>query len=189
MFTKTLEFHPVTASRWRDLETLFGERGACGGCWCMYWRLTSAQFKELKGAGNRQAMQQLIQSGVEPGLLAYAAGQPVAWCAVAPREHYVRLASSRILQPVDDQAVWAISCFFIAKSHRRQGLSVKLLKAAIEFVRARGGHIIEGYPVEAGKKQADAFVWTGLASAFRKAGFEEVARRSDTRPIMRFTIQ
>jgi GNAT superfamily N-acetyltransferase len=164
MFTKTLEFHPVTASRWRDLETLFGERGACGGCWCMYWRLTSAQFKELKGAGNRQAMQQLIQSGVEPGLLAYAAGQPVAWCAVAPREHYVRLASSRILQPVDDQAVWAISCFFIAKSHRRQGLSVKLL-------------------------QADAFVWTGLASAFRKAGFEEVARRSDTRPIMRFTIQ
>jgi GNAT superfamily N-acetyltransferase len=183
-----LEFHPLTPARWDDFAALFGERGACGGCWCMYWRLTSAQFTQQKGAGNRRLMQALVEAGATPGVLAYVDGQAVAWCAVAPREAYVRLETSRVLQPVDDQPVWSISCFFIAKEQRRKGLSVKLLKAAIGFVRARGGRIIEGYPIEPEKKQADAFVWTGLASAFRKAGFKEVARRSETRPIMRHEI-
>lgn len=154
----------------------------------MYWRLTSAQFKQQKGTGNQQALAQLIAAGDAPGLLAYLDGQPAGWCAVAPRDAYIRLKSSRILQPVDDQTVWAVSCFFIAKAHRRQALSVKLLKAVIDFVRERGGRIVEGYPSEAEKKQADAFVWTGLASAFRQARFEEVARRSAARPIMRFII-
>jgi hypothetical protein len=30
-----LEFHELTSERWGDLEALFGERGACGGCWCV----------------------------------------------------------------------------------------------------------------------------------------------------------
>lgn len=185
----SLEFHSLTPDRWDDLVALFGERGACGGCWCMYWRQTSAQYTERKGAANRRAMQKLVKAGETPGLLAYVEGRPVAWCAVAPRAVYVRLENSRILQPVDDQPVWSISCFFIAKEQRRKGLSVKLLKAAIDFVYERGGRIVEGYPIEAEKKQADAFVWTGVASSFRKAGFKEVARRSETRPIMRYAIK
>jgi GNAT superfamily N-acetyltransferase len=186
--SSSIEFHSLTPDRWDDLVALFGERGACGGCWCMYWRQTSAQYTERKGAANRRAMQKLVKADETPGLLAYIEGRPVAWCAVAPREVYVRLENSRILQPVDDGPVWSISCFFIAKQQRRTGLSVKLLKAAIDFVRERGGRIVEGYPVEAEKKQADAFVWTGLASSFRKAGFKEVARRSETRPIMRYEV-
>jgi hypothetical protein len=34
-----LAFHPLTPERWHDLEQLFGTRGACGGCWCMWWRV------------------------------------------------------------------------------------------------------------------------------------------------------
>ena len=134
-------------------------------------------------------MQKLVKAGEVSGLLAYVEGKPVAWCAVAPREVYVRLENSRILQPVDDKPVWLISCFFIAKEQRRKGLSVKLLKAALDFVRERGGRIVEGYPIEVEKKQADAFVWTGLASAFRKAGFKEIASRSEMQPIMRYAIK
>jgi GNAT superfamily N-acetyltransferase len=185
-----LEFHPVTPERWGDLERLFGERGACGGCWCMYQRLKRAEFEAQKGEGNRLAMKEIVDSGVVPGILAYDAGRPVGWCSVAPREHFSTLARSRILKPVDDQPVWSIVCFFIDKEYRRRGVSLALLRAAVDYVRQSGGSIVEGYPVEPRKpRMPDPFVWTGLAGAYRKAGFVEVARRSETRPIMRLAIE
>jgi GNAT superfamily N-acetyltransferase len=179
---------PLTPARWADLESLFGDRGACGGCWCMYWRLARAEFDRQKGAGNRRALRRRVESGRAPGLLAYVEGKPAGWCAVAPREEYPRLGSSRILKPVDEQAVWSVTCFFIAKEHRGRGVSGALLEAAVEFARKHGGRIVEGYPVDKGEVP-DVFAWTGLASAFRKAGFVEAARTSETRPIMRLAIK
>ena len=184
-----LEFHPLTPERWSDFETLFGERGACGGCWCMWWRIARSQYEKQKGAKNRQAMKKLVDGGHTPGILAYQDGRPIGWCSTAPRESFARLERSNVLKPVDEQPVWSVVCFFVAKEHRRNGLSVKLLKAAIDFVRERGGRVVEGYPVDPKKKQADAFVWPGLASAFVKAGFKEVERRSEMRPIMRYEIK
>ena len=182
-----LEFHPLTPSRWRDFEDLFGARGACGGCWCMWPRLKRSEFQKQKGAGNKRAMKQVVTSGPPPGLLAYADGRPVAWCALAPRQIYQVLANSRILKPVDPQPVWSVVCFFVARPFRRRGLTVKLLDAATRYAGKHGARIVEGYPVEpkTEARNPDVFVWTGLASAFRKAGFEEVVRRSQTRPIMR----
>jgi GNAT superfamily N-acetyltransferase len=184
-----MTIRPLTPARWKDLEALFGARGACGGCWCMYWRLPRSTFEREKGDGNRRAFKKLVATGEPPGLLAYDGGQPVGWCAIAPRTEYPKLARTRILQPVDDQPVWSVSCLFVARPYRRRGVSVRLLEAAADYARRRGGRIVEGYPVEARGKVADPFVWTGLASAFRQAGFAEVARRSKTRPIMRRAIR
>jgi GNAT superfamily N-acetyltransferase len=184
-----LAIHPLTPARWQDFETLFGKNGACAGCWCMWWLLPRKQWTAQKGDGNRQAMRSLVKRGHKPGLLAYVAGEPVGWCAVSPREQYVRLETSRVLQPVDDQPVWSVTCFFVARQHRRRGISVALLKAAGEFAQKHGATILEGYPTETSNDQADAFVYTGLASAFTKAGFQEVARRSPTRPIFRLTLR
>ncbi|MCH7766273.1 MAG: GNAT family N-acetyltransferase [Acidobacteria bacterium] len=182
-----LEFHPVTAKRWRDLEKLFGERGACGGCWCMCWRLKRSQFEKQKGAGNKKALKKMVAAGEVPGLLAYAGREPVGWCSVAPREAFPVLENSRILKRVDDQPVWSASCFFVARPYRRQGLSVKLLRAAVAYAKKKGARMVEGYPVEPKRSpMPDVFAWTGLADAFRRAGFKEVLRRSPTRPIMRY---
>jgi GNAT superfamily N-acetyltransferase len=115
---------------------------------------------------------------------------PIGWCSVAPREEFTTLERSRILKPVDNQSVWSIVCFFVNKKFRNQGLSIDLINVAKEFVWQNGGKILEGYPVEPKKgKTADVFAYTGLASAFRKAGFVEVTRRSETRPIMRYYLQ
>ena len=184
-----LSFAPLTPDRWADFETLFGERGACGGCWCMLWRRTRAAFEAGKGAGNKSAMKALVKNDHIPGLLAYSNGVPVGWCAVAPREDYPALARSRVLKAVDDTAVWSVSCLFVAKSHRHKGVSVELLKAAARFVAERGGTVVEGYPVEPKTPEMPAvFAWTGLASAFLRAGFREHRRGSATRPIMRLAI-
>lgn len=185
-----LHFFPVTKDRSSDFETLFGERGACGGCWCMLWRLTRKEFESQKGEGNRRAMKAIIQSGKIPGILAYSRGQPVAWCSVAPREHFPSLGRSRILKPLDELPVWSITCLFVEKPYRRRGISTRMIAAAVEHVKKQGGTLVEAYPVEPKKdKMPDVFAWTGLASAYLKAGFVECARRSETRPIMRYIIE
>ena len=119
-------------------------------------------------------------------MLAYVEGEPVGWCAVAPRAEYDYLARSRVLRPVDDRDVWSISCLLVAKGYRGRGLSVRLLRAAVDMAGQAGAEIVEGYPVVPyTARMPDAFAWTGTLSAFRAAGFEEVARGSPTRPIMR----
>jgi GNAT superfamily N-acetyltransferase len=190
MITSPLKFHPLTAKQWKDLLNLFGERGACGGCWCMWWRMTRSEFNREKGEGNKKAFKKIVDRGEVPGILAYLGKEPIGWCSVAPREAFSSLERSRILKKVDNKPVWSVVCFFVAKPFRYKGVSVSLLKAATEYVKKQGGKIVEGYPVEPKTdKFPDVFANTGLASAFRQAGFKEVARRSKTRPIMRYFIR
>jgi GNAT superfamily N-acetyltransferase len=185
-----LEFHPLTLNRWKDLESLFGERGACGGCWCMWWRLARSQFEKQKGSKNKAALKKIVRSGQVPGILAYAQGKPIAWCSVGPRETYPALERSRTLKRLDHEPVWSIVCLFVAKPFRDQGVSVRIIKAAVNYAKKNGAKIVEGYPKEPKKgRWPDAFVWTGHVSAFRKAGFAEVHRGSPPRPIMRYYIE
>jgi GNAT superfamily N-acetyltransferase len=155
----------------------------------MAWRLPARAFREGKGPANRRALKKIIASGARPGIVARLGREPIGWCALAPRETYDALARSRVLKPVDERPVWSISCLFVMKPWRRRGLSVALLRAAVEFAARRGAGVVEGYPVEPTmEKTPDPFVWTGTPSAFRAAGFREVLRRSRTRPIMRFEV-
>lgn len=183
-------FYPVTTENWKDFEKLFGEKGACAGCWCMYWRMRRKEYDQLRGSGTKRKMKNIVSSGIVPGILAYDENEAVGWCSVAPREHFPVLDNSRVLKRIDEKPVWSAVCFFIQKDYRKKGLSIELLNAAKSFVKINKGKIIEGYPVEPKSgKTADVFAWTGLSSAFKKAGFKEVARRSETRPIMRYSIK
>jgi len=95
------------------------------------------------------------------------------------------LANSRVLKPVDSRSVWSVSCFYVTRGYRRTGLSVALLKAAVDYAKENGARIVEGYPQDARKNLPDAFAWTGLVPTFCQAEFKEAARRSPSRPIMR----
>lgn len=184
--TGAVEYRPLTPDRWKDLVRLFGPSGAWGGCWCMWWRTSAARFEEEKGGSNKAAMKEIVDSGRVPGILAYVGGEPAGWCAVAPRDEYPRLNRSWILKRVDDEPVWSIVCFYVARRRRGAGLSRGLLEAAVDYARAQGAEIVEGYPLEpreGGYPPASA--WTGLVPPFLDAGFEEVARRKENRPIVR----
>jgi GNAT superfamily N-acetyltransferase len=187
------EFHLLTRARWQDFETLFGPNGAVGGCWCMWWRLPHAEFQRRTNQENHQAMKDIVDSGEVPGLLAYdvsAGGKPVGWCSVAPRQAFPALDRSTHLKKVDDQPVWSIVCFYIHRRYRRRGLSMALIEAAVGYARRQGAQILEAYPVDSGQTSTSSnSAFTGLALAFTECGFVEVARRSPTRPIFRYTIQ
>lgn len=180
-----LAVHPVTLDRWDDLEALFGDNGACEGCWCQYWRHPAADYEAGRGETNRRRLRERVETDDPPGLLAYDGEAPVGWCTVGPRDEFVRLEASRVLAPVDEAPVWSVPCFYVAPDARNRGVSIALLEAACKHVRECGGEVLEGYPVEPDERQSPAFVWTGLAAAFEAAGFDEVARRSEKRPVMR----
>lgn len=156
----------------------------------MWWRLGAAEFARNRGAANRRSFRKIVTKGPAPGILAYDGRTPIGWCAVAPREQYPRLEKSRVLRRVDDRPVWSVTCLFIARTHRRRGVSTALLEAAARHVARNGGRIVEGYPFDPRSDSVPAaFVWTGLTPAFTKAGFSEVARRSKSRPIMRRNLR
>jgi GNAT superfamily N-acetyltransferase len=180
-------FAPLTPERWPDLEALFGPRGACAGCWDMWWRLPRAEFDRLKGEGNKHAFRALVAADVVPGVLAYVGEQRAGWCAIQPRAAYPALERSRALRPVDDQPVWPVTCFFVDRAHRRQGLAVALLRAATAYAVSQGATIVEGYPsIPKSPAMPDVFAWHGTLSTFTRAGFAEVARPSASRAIVRY---
>ena len=185
-----LTFRPLKPDTWNDFESLFGERGACGGCWCMAWRQTRAQYDARKGTPNKRSMRRLVRNRAQLGILAYDGGRAIGWCAVAPREEFSRLGTSRVLRPVDGEAVWSIPCFFLAKEYRRRGLSAEVLKGVIAICRAKGVKILEAYPIiPYAADMPAAIAWTGMLSAFLKAGFREERRWSKSRPIVRYYLR
>lgn len=152
----------------------------------MMWRLPRKAFDAMDKTGRKAAMSGHFAGEVAPGLLAYDGEAPVGWCAVAPREAYPRLAASRVAKAVDTLPVWSVTCFYVAANYRRKGVSLALLHGACQFVADQGGETLEGYPIAPPRASYPAvYAWVGLESVFKTAGFQEVARRTPTRPVMR----
>jgi GNAT superfamily N-acetyltransferase len=185
-------FRPLTPERWPDLVALFGAKGACGGCWCMWMRLPRAEYEAKKGAGTKRALKGLVDRGEEPGLVGYLGGEPVAWVSVGPRASFRRLEASRTFAPVregdesPDSGVWAINCLFVRRDARGRGVSTAAIRAAAKHARARGAKVVEAFPIDPTKAGVPpVFAFPGLLASYRRAGFREVLRRSPTRPIVR----
>jgi GNAT superfamily N-acetyltransferase len=185
-----LTFEPLTLKNWNKFTQLFGDRGACGNCWCMYYRLKKSDFLEGKtDDGNKRAMEEIVRENKPAGILGLYEGQAIAWCAFAPREDFIKLENSRVHKRIDDKIVWSIPCFFIDKNFRRIGISVELLKGVIRYATCNRIKIIEAYPTIPTKEPLpDSFAWIGLYKSFERAGFEIVDRTSRNRPMVRYYV-
>jgi len=188
-----LTVHPLTESRWPDLEAVFNAKGCsvARGCWCMYYRESGKQAlptgKTLQLL-RKERLKALASTNPPPGLIGYRGRQPMGWVSLAPREQYAKLQRSPVMKPVDEQPVWSIVCFVVPSEHRHQGVAAQLLQAAIDYARRHGARILEGYPVDKPGRSQDDWLWFGTKSMFDKAGFEEVARRKPERPVVRLKL-
>jgi GNAT superfamily N-acetyltransferase len=187
--------YPVTEERWPDLERFFRAHGNPNYCWCMTWRAASSEFRAMDSGQRREALHAILAAGQPVGLLAYKEGQPVGWCSVAPRPTYPRLERSPTRPRLDDLDTWSVVCFFLAPEARGLGLSVKLLRAAIEYAAASGAEVVEGYPVEPvrdenGKLSIPAsYRFMGYRGSFEKAGFVDTTPPGAKRTVMRFDLR
>lgn len=187
-FLSKLTFEPLSKDNWNKFVHLFGAKGACGNCWCMSFRLKKQDFEKGKeNDGNKTAMKKLVWGDKPTGMLGFYDEQPIAWCAFAPRENFLKIENSRVHKRIDNKPVWSIPCFFIDKNFRRQGVSVEFLKAVIKYAQKKKIKIIEAYPtIPTQEKLPDAFAWIGLYKSFERAGFEIVDRTSKSRPMVRY---
>jgi GNAT superfamily N-acetyltransferase len=180
------EAHPVTKERWADLVALF-DRPIVRTCFCMFYRKTGSGTGV--GLENRRAMKALVDRGTVPGLIGYEDGVPVAWVSLAPREDYAKLRRSPVMKPVDDRPVWSVVCFFVDRSARGRGLSERMLRAAVDYARSCGAHLVEAYPVDRDGRSHPDVMFFGAKSMFDRAGFREVARRRPARPVVRRALR
>lgn len=186
MSVQKVTIQPATPERWPDVECVFRDCADAGRCWCAYWYLPNRDFKAGWGEGNRHALRDRIEAGLEPGVIAYDGGEPVGWAGIAPRADFDRLRRSRPLAPIDDRRAWALNCFIVRKAWRRRGLMRPLIRGAVAHARAQGATTIEAYPVD-GRSPSHWDLFLGTPAAFRESGFVEVARRLPRRPILRYT--
>ena len=178
---RRFKVRPLEKGDWKTIETLFGEKGACGGCWCMYWRspFGGKRFKERLGEPNRVDFRKMVRSGHALGVLAFDGDRAVGWCSIGPREDFPYLERSRVLQTDWKPGTWSVTCFFIPVGERGKGVATALLQGAVKLARRLGAREIEGYPIRVrpdGKKVAAAFAWTGVPALFEHGGFEPLER-------------
>jgi GNAT superfamily N-acetyltransferase len=182
--TRKIEILPVDRQRWPDLESLFESGSWSRLCWCMVWRAQGEEARSTDRRSRKIAMESRVKSGTPVGLLAYMENLPVAWCSVAPRSTHRALGGPDDYGD-DDNAVWSLTCFLVAKEHRREGLSDVLIAAAIDHARAMGAKVLEAYPVN---PDSPSYRYMGFVPQFEKHGFSKVGQAGKRRHVYRVIL-
>jgi GNAT superfamily N-acetyltransferase len=187
---------PANEATWDDLRAIFGTSDA-SRCFCQGYKirdkLWSSVSREARAARLReQTCCDDPDSPTTTGLVAYLDGEPVGWCAVEPRNAYVRLRYVRTPwagrdEDKDDATVWAVTCFVTRVGYRRRGVTYALAKAAVDFARERGAAALEGYAMITDPDQEITWgeLHVGALSSYEQAGLREVSRPSKRRVVMR----
>ncbi|PWK84123.1 acetyltransferase (GNAT) family protein [Lentzea atacamensis] len=172
----------LTQETWPLAEALFSTSKTVEWCFCTWFMQTNA---EMKVNDNREVLRARLGSPI--GLLAVDGAEAVGWVAVAPRASYSRLARSKITAPISDDisGVWSVTCFYVHRSARRQGVTSLLLDAAVDHAAKAGAKSIEGYPIDTeGRKLQAGELYHGRLAMFLDAGFELVERRGTRRALV-----
>ncbi|WP_127793206.1 GNAT family N-acetyltransferase [Agromyces sp. LHK192] len=189
---------PAAEAPFGDVERVFGTRGDPASCWCQWYKIPGADWRGVGKDALRDRLEaQIAESGPGPGLLAYEGDEPVGWAAVEPRPRLPRLRTRRIVksgttQPdLDDESVWAVTCFVVPREHRGRGVATELARAAVDAARAGGATVVEAYAVDptTGAKKSAAELFPGTVSMYAAAGFAEVARPTASRVVMQVSFE
>jgi GNAT superfamily N-acetyltransferase len=184
---KSIVIRELEPTLWPDLEDLFGANGACGGCWCWWWRLAGVEhWKDVQGEVAHDRLHQAVTAGSMHGMLAFAGSAPVGWCSFEPRAAFPRLQRSQSFKGTPTEGVWFVGCFFVQRSWRRQGVAELLLAKALEAMERGGAIAVEACPTDThGQERPDAFVFLGTRVMFERQGFEAVPHSGRGMSVMR----
>jgi GNAT superfamily N-acetyltransferase len=145
-------------------------------CWCLSWRLSSKENRELAGSARADKVRELCSRELAPGVLAYRDGEVAGWAGIAPRSELHPFANSRKIPQLDDLPVWSLWCIRVRPGFRKQGVTPALIDGAIAYARASGAPVVESYPVDNRNERVDlTMAFVGTRTMFERAGFVKAA--------------
>jgi ribosomal protein S18 acetylase RimI-like enzyme len=164
--------------------------GVWGGCWCLSFHPKNPERGQSQ-AGNRALKLRLVREDQAHAALVFDGDQAVGWCQFGSPEELPNITHRK---EVEDRQVpppdYRITCFFVDRDHRRDGIAAVALKGALELISKQGGGVVEAYPYDIGdKKVSSSFLYNGTRALFDQAGFEYLGPKGKNHCIMRTSIE
>ncbi|MCL4189519.1 MAG: hypothetical protein KJZ85_18115 [Rhodobacteraceae bacterium] len=184
-----LDIGPLTPDRLDELDRLLAADSVARGCRCLHWRIPTRERALIPGPERAARFAALAAGARPPGLIATDAAGPAGWVQITPRAEVPRFQTAVSARPAADTpaGTWALSCFFIRRDLRRQGVMTALARAACAFAAAHGAAAVEAAARRTGGNLAWGEGFTGLVPSLARAGFAEVEARTPLRVLMRWT--
>ena len=177
-------------STWPDFAALVERsNGVWGGCWCMGFH-PEGVGRHKSPEQNRSEKEARVRAGHAHAALAFDGDRCVGWCQFGPTDELPRIKHKRAyLAGADTLPDWRITCFFVDKEHRRQGVSSAALGGALAELARLGGGTVESYPeLIDGRKVSSSFLHNGALELFERHGFERIRRLGKRHWVVRATI-
>ena len=184
-----LSVRELGSSTWPDFERVVEKHnGVWGGCWCTAFHLKRSEEKEWSGK-HRALKEKLVRADTSHAALVYDGANVVGWCQFGPPVELPGRMSGYgklDLAPPD----WRITCFFVDRDHRREGVSKVALQGALRMIASEGGGTVDGYPIDTrGKPYSSSFLWGGTHSMFTEFGFHPLGALGASKWIMRKVVR
>ncbi|MFD9000147.1 GNAT family N-acetyltransferase [Streptomyces sp. NPDC059582] len=169
---------PLDDTTWADFAALVERHnGVWGGCWCMSFHAEGVG-RGRTAAQNRSDKERRVQEGRAHAALVYDGTDCVGWCQFGPTGELPRIKHRRAyLKGVHAVPDWRITCFFVARGHRRAGVAAVALEGALGEIARLGGGTVESYPEDVeGRTVSASFLHNGTVSLFESHGFRRTRR-------------
>ena len=168
-----LTSRPLVPSTFPDFEALAAaHNGVFGGCWCLSFH-EEGKPGAMSGAARLAAKRARVQRGAAHAALVYDGETCVGWCQFGAPAELPRIKNRKAYEAGQGKLpAWRITCFFVDRHHRRQGVARAALAGALAEIAALGGGVVEAYPEDvAGKATSPTFLHAGTLGLFEAAGF------------------
>jgi len=176
-------------STWPDFARLVEKHnGVWGGCWCISFHLKS-RGSNRTAAMNKADKERLVRADHAHAALVYDGADIAGWCQFgSPVELPARMSGFNELGvPPPD---WRITCFFVDRDRRKEGVAWVALEGALRMIAGRGGGTVDGYPVDTrGEATSNSFLWSGTLTMFQDLGFRQLGALGPSKRIVRKVVR
>ena len=181
---------PLTRETWADFDALVhAHNGVFGGCWCLSFhpKVVGLNYQE-----RRAAKRTLVSKGQAHAALVYDGETCVGWCQFGSPAELPEIKNKKNYEAtrVGDPPPWRLTCFFVDRHHRKQGVAAAGLRGALEQIAQLGGGVVEAYPENtSGKMVSPTFLHAGTLAMFERAGFKPDRQIGKNKWVMRKTVR
>lgn len=171
--TAPYAIRPLDASTWEAFADLVERNnGIYGGCWCIAFH----RAYQRGISDPRTQKEQLVRAGQAHAALVFdTCGRAQGWCQYGSPDELGLKHEREYRKDPPPVARWRITCIFVDKRHRGQGIARAALKGALGQIAAAGGGLVEAISeTTAGREAQGRFLFTATVELFEQFGFERV---------------